>query len=46
MSLFRDFVRLLDVVDFVVVESLPACRHAGFSATGGGIVVPLAEAKI
>jgi hypothetical protein len=26
------------VVDFVVVESLPACRHAGFSATRGGIV--------
>jgi hypothetical protein len=38
MSLFRDFVHLLAVVDFVVVESLPACRHAGFSVTRGGIV--------
>jgi hypothetical protein len=39
MSLFRDFLRLLAVVDFVVVESLPACRHAGFSATRGGILL-------
>ena len=38
MSLFRDFVRILAVVEFVMVESLPACRHAGFSATHGGIV--------
>jgi hypothetical protein len=38
MSLFRDFLRLSAVVDFVEVESLPACRHGGFSATRGGIV--------
>jgi hypothetical protein len=41
MFLFRDFLRLLAVVDFVVVESLPACRHTGFSATRGGIVITL-----
>jgi hypothetical protein len=38
MFLFRDFPRLLAVVDSVVVELLPACRHAGFSGTRGGIV--------
>jgi hypothetical protein len=30
------------VVDFVVVEALPACCHAGFSATHGGTVNSIA----
>jgi hypothetical protein len=38
MFLFRDFLRVLAMVEFVVVESLPACRHAGFSATRRGIL--------
>jgi hypothetical protein len=34
------------VDDFVVVESLPACRHAGFSATREGIVRGLVELDV